>query len=105
MHLSDVAVWRRLVLPIQAVIVSEIGPTIIHAYVTGRTFGERNAGTDDQPGIAFVRSQLGEQEQVPSQLDRDSGLLPLSLLRKGERVLTAGVLELKRELEDRESGH
>lgn len=53
---------------------------------------------------AFVRSKLSPKEQQLSKQDKDSGLLPLSPLVKGEVVLTAGVLELKKELEDREAG-
>jgi cobalt-zinc-cadmium efflux system membrane fusion protein len=52
---------------------------------------------------AFVRSELTAQEQEHTQEDKDFELLPRRPLRPGERVLVTGVLELKRELEDRES--
>lgn len=47
---------------------------------------------------AFVRSRLTTPKR-----EKEEGLLPPAPLRPGERVLTAGVLELKKELEDRET--
>jgi cobalt-zinc-cadmium efflux system membrane fusion protein len=52
---------------------------------------------------AFVRSKLTRKEQEPTTQEKEEGLLPRQSLLAGERVLTTGVLELKRELEDRES--
>jgi cobalt-zinc-cadmium efflux system membrane fusion protein len=52
---------------------------------------------------AFVRSRLTDEEKTLTSEEREQGLLPRQPLRAGERVLTAGVLELKKELEDRES--
>src|SRR5262249_5833682 len=52
---------------------------------------------------AFVRSRLAPVEATLSPEEKDQGLLPKQPLQAGERVLTAGVLELKKELEDRES--
>jgi cobalt-zinc-cadmium efflux system membrane fusion protein len=51
----------------------------------------------------FVRTRLpkGTPELTPQ--EKEQGLLPREPLREGERVLTTGVLELKKELEDRES--
>jgi cobalt-zinc-cadmium efflux system membrane fusion protein len=46
----------------------------------------------------FVRSRLTEKEQEP-----EEGLRPRRPLRPGERILATGVLELKKELEDRQS--
>jgi hypothetical protein len=50
---------------------------------------------------AFVRSRFddGKDEQPPEA----EGLLPRRVLKPGEQVITAGALELKKELEDRES--
>jgi cobalt-zinc-cadmium efflux system membrane fusion protein len=52
---------------------------------------------------AFVRSRLTEKEMELTPEDKDQELLPRRPLLPGERLLTTGVLELKRELEDRES--
>ncbi len=52
---------------------------------------------------AFVRSKLTEKEMELTPEEKDQELLPRRPLRPGERLLTTGVLELKRELEDRES--
>jgi cobalt-zinc-cadmium efflux system membrane fusion protein len=46
----------------------------------------------------YVRCRLPEGEE------KEEGLLPRQPLRAAERVLTTGVLELKKELEDQESG-
>jgi cobalt-zinc-cadmium efflux system membrane fusion protein len=51
----------------------------------------------------FVRSELTEAERQLAPEEKEAGLLPKDPLLNGERVLTAGVLELKKELEDRES--
>ena len=50
---------------------------------------------------AFVRSRLKRKKE--DRAEKEQGLLAVQPLRPGERVLTAGVLELKKELEDRES--
>jgi cobalt-zinc-cadmium efflux system membrane fusion protein len=52
---------------------------------------------------AFVRSRLADEEMELTPEEKEMELLPRRPLRPGERLLTAGVLELKRELEDRES--
>jgi membrane fusion protein, heavy metal efflux system len=50
---------------------------------------------------AFVRSRFdGGKAELPPEAE---GLLPRRPLKPGEQVITAGVLELKKELEDRES--
>jgi membrane fusion protein, heavy metal efflux system len=51
----------------------------------------------------LVRSQLSDQERELSADDVLQGLLPKSPLLLGERVITAGLLELKKELEDLEA--
>ncbi|MGH9678014.1 MAG: efflux RND transporter periplasmic adaptor subunit, partial [Candidatus Acidiferrum sp.] len=51
----------------------------------------------------FARCQLSEAERRLSDEESEAGLLPREPLLKGERVLTIGALELKKELEDRES--
>jgi cobalt-zinc-cadmium efflux system membrane fusion protein len=53
----------------------------------------------------FVRSRFpdGEDEQALTPEEKEQGLLPRHTLKPGEHVLTSGVLELKKELEDRES--
>jgi cobalt-zinc-cadmium efflux system membrane fusion protein len=54
---------------------------------------------------AFVRSKFdGGKDQLPQTAEeKEQGLLPRQALKPGERVITSGVLELKKELEDRES--
>ncbi len=52
---------------------------------------------------AFVRSKLPADQPPLSTEEKDAGLLPRQPLPQGARVLTTGVLELKRELEDRQS--
>jgi cobalt-zinc-cadmium efflux system membrane fusion protein len=52
---------------------------------------------------AFVRSVLGESEKALKPAEKEQGVLPPEPLRPGERVITSGVLELKKELEDREA--
>ncbi len=52
---------------------------------------------------AFVRSTLSEEEQKVKPEDRDQGVRTPEALLPGDRVITAGVLELKKELEDREA--
>ncbi len=52
---------------------------------------------------AFVRTKLTPKEQELTPEEKEMELLPPRPLRPGERVLTTGVLELKKELEDRES--
>jgi cobalt-zinc-cadmium efflux system membrane fusion protein len=51
----------------------------------------------------FVRSRFadGKEEQALTPEEKDQGLLPRRTLKPGERVLTAGVLELKKVLDDR----
>jgi cobalt-zinc-cadmium efflux system membrane fusion protein len=53
----------------------------------------------------FVRSKFqdGKDEQKLTPEDKDAGLLPRHTLKPGELLITAGVLELKKELEDRMS--
>ena len=51
----------------------------------------------------YVRSRWPDDRGPgPTPDEKELGLLPRQALRKGEQVLTAGVLELKKELEDRE---
>jgi cobalt-zinc-cadmium efflux system membrane fusion protein len=51
----------------------------------------------------FVRSRPFDKGEEITTEEKEEGLLPRQPLQKGERVLTTGVLELKKELEDRES--
>jgi hypothetical protein len=51
----------------------------------------------------FVRSTPAKVGWEPTTEDKEMGLLAKEVLRPGERVLAGGVLELKKELEDRES--
>jgi len=53
----------------------------------------------------FVRSKFadGKDEQPLTPQEKEEGLLPRQALKPGEKVITSGVLELKKELEDRES--
>ena len=52
---------------------------------------------------AFVRSRLTAAEQKLKPEEKEVGVRVSEPLRPGERVLTAGVLELKKELEDKEA--
>ena len=52
---------------------------------------------------AYVRSRLPASDRGQPPEEKGQGLLPRQALRPGERVLTAGILELKKELEDREA--
>jgi cobalt-zinc-cadmium efflux system membrane fusion protein len=51
----------------------------------------------------LVRSVLSDLERKLTPEEKEAGMLPTEPLAVGERVLAAGVLELKRELEDREA--
>ena len=51
---GDVAVWRFFVLPIEAIVVSQVGPAIIHADIPTRCFGERSGGPYCEPCISLV---------------------------------------------------
>ena len=51
----------------------------------------------------FVRSRLLEKETALTPEEKEQGLLPKMPLERGERVITSGLLELKKELEDLES--
>jgi cobalt-zinc-cadmium efflux system membrane fusion protein len=51
----------------------------------------------------YVRSRLPTGAPALTPAEKDQGLLPREPLREGERVLAEGVLELKKELEGRES--
>jgi cobalt-zinc-cadmium efflux system membrane fusion protein len=53
--------------------------------------------------VAFVRSKLTASEQKLKPEEKDLGVRVPEPLRVGERVITAGVLELKKELEDKEA--
>ncbi len=74
--------------------------------------------TGDQPGTytmrrvqvvrrydqtVFVRSRFanGLDEQPLTPAEKEQGLLPRHTLKPGDKVITAGVLEIKRELDDR----
>ncbi len=50
---------------------------------------------------AFVRSKLSPAQQKLTAEEREHGLLTPGPLRPGERVILSGVLELKKEVEDR----
>jgi cobalt-zinc-cadmium efflux system membrane fusion protein len=54
--------------------------------------------------VAYVRSVLTEEEKAAgTKQAQEQGVLPLSTLQVGEHVITSGLLELKKELDDRES--
>jgi cobalt-zinc-cadmium efflux system membrane fusion protein len=76
--------------------------------------------TGDKPGVytmrrvevvqrldksVLVRSKFddGKDEQPLTKEEKEDGLLPRRALTPNEKVITSGVLELKKELEDRES--
>jgi cobalt-zinc-cadmium efflux system membrane fusion protein len=52
---------------------------------------------------AWVQSKLKPAQQVLKPQEREQGLLVPQPLRAGERVILSGVLELKKEVEDREA--
>jgi membrane fusion protein, heavy metal efflux system len=51
----------------------------------------------------YVRSRLSAEAMKLTRQEKELGLLPREPLRPGDRLLTAGILELKKELEDREA--
>ena len=53
--------------------------------------------------VLLVRSRPFSRSEALTPAEEEQGLLPRQPLLPGERVLTTGVLELKKELEDRES--
>ncbi len=54
--------------------------------------------------IAYVSSLLSDDDVANGQAQaKEQGLLPYSELKVGDRVITSGLLELKKELDDRES--
>jgi cobalt-zinc-cadmium efflux system membrane fusion protein len=54
--------------------------------------------------VAYVSSVLTDADIALGLAQaKDQGILPLSPLKDGDRVLTSGILELKKELEDRET--
>ena len=53
--------------------------------------------------VVYVKTKLDAKEATPTPEEKESGLLPLEPLHEGDKVLRSGVLELKKELEDRES--
>jgi cobalt-zinc-cadmium efflux system membrane fusion protein len=54
--------------------------------------------------VAYVRSVLSEEDiAVGLAQAKDQGLLSFSTLKEGERVITSGLLDLKKELDDQES--
>jgi cobalt-zinc-cadmium efflux system membrane fusion protein len=66
-----------------------------------RRFERRLGDTDQVEQRAFVRSRFEDnKDELPPEAD---GLLPRRTLKPDDQVITAGVLELKKELEDRES--
>ncbi len=74
--------------------------TMRRVEVTQR-FERRVGDSQNVEQRAFVRSRFDNgQDELPPEAE---GLLPRRTLKPNEQVLTAGVLELKKELEDRES--
>jgi cobalt-zinc-cadmium efflux system membrane fusion protein len=66
-----------------------------------RRFERRLGDTERVEQRAFVRSRFEDgKDELPPEGEE---LLPRRTLKPGEQVITAGVLELKKELEDRES--
>jgi cobalt-zinc-cadmium efflux system membrane fusion protein len=67
-----------------------------------RRFERRSGDPERVEQRAFVRSRFdgGKADELPPEAE---GLLPRRPLKPDEQVITAGVLELKKELEDRES--
>jgi cobalt-zinc-cadmium efflux system membrane fusion protein len=53
--------------------------------------------------VAWVKSEIDEEDQKGSKDEKDQDLLPLRPLLPGERVLASGTLELKAALEDEQS--
>lgn len=53
--------------------------------------------------VAFVKSVLTDADIALGREQVKDGLLPFSPLQRGDRVLTSGILELKKELDDRQS--
>ncbi len=53
--------------------------------------------------VVYVKSKLDAKEAALTPEEKERGLAPLEPLHEGDKVLKSGVLELKKELEDRES--
>jgi cobalt-zinc-cadmium efflux system membrane fusion protein len=53
--------------------------------------------------VAYVSTVLTDADIALGNAQVKDGLLPFSALKEGDRLLTSGLLELKKELEDRES--
>ena len=53
--------------------------------------------------VVYVKSKLEAREAALTPQEKEQGLMPLEPLHEGDKVLKSGVLELKKELEDRES--
>ena len=51
---SYVAVQCSFILPIEAIVVSEVGPAIVYSDISTRCFGERNGGPYREPRISLV---------------------------------------------------
>jgi cobalt-zinc-cadmium efflux system membrane fusion protein len=68
-----------------------------------KTVFVRSLLADGKPGAVAASLATGLPQVVVHGLIQERELLPPGPLRPGERVLTVGVLELKKELEDRES--
>ncbi len=56
---SNVAVESSFILPVQPIVVRQVGPAIVYADVTGRTFSKRNAGADSEPRVSLVSGEEG----------------------------------------------
>src|SRR5260370_11704802 len=54
---GNVAVERSIVLPVQVIVISQVGPAVIHANITARRFRKWNVGPDHKPGIPVMCSQ------------------------------------------------
>ena len=52
----DIAVEDRVVLPVEAIIISQVRPAVIHPDVTAGTIRKRNCSADHQPRVAFGRN-------------------------------------------------
>src|SRR5579871_4831240 len=64
---SNVAVQCFFVLPIEAIVVGQIGPAIIHADKSTRCFGERNSGPYREPCTSLcVREEPCNRQCVES---------------------------------------
>jgi cobalt-zinc-cadmium efflux system membrane fusion protein len=94
-------------IPIEAIVEDVRGQTLVFVQkkdVPERIYSLRRVKVLQRfDKFAYVASELAEKQKPLSAEDKALGYLPLQPLKVGDRVLTAGVLELKKEMEDKQN--